>query len=205
MTNHLNLDDTRSYLDAAQHILTRYTTQGAEANTTAAIRDFFIEVGLVRQEDTNQEAHPAEGSTKAADLGISDRHLFFEVKPRIGTGGDSSKPAPGNIKQIDNYIRIAGRRVSAFSLTASIGFFAPLGTSRTRYAESHTGSPSNLPDSGMRSTSGFGTMCSLCHNSGLARWRASESDSARGRLPTTAIWPQSLAFTTPTRTSLLSR
>ena len=108
VTKHLTLDDTRSYRDAAQHILTRYTTRGAEANTTAAIRDFFIEVCLVRQEDTNQEAHPAEGSTKAADLGISDRHLFFEVKPRIGTGGDSSKPAPGNLEQIDNYVRIAG-------------------------------------------------------------------------------------------------
>ena len=108
MTKHLNLGDPRPYLDAAQHILTRYFALGAEANTTAAIRDFFLAVQLVEQDDTDHEAQPTEGSTKAADLGIFDRQLLIEVKSRIGTGSDSSKPAPNNLAQIDGYIRTAG-------------------------------------------------------------------------------------------------
>ena len=96
---HITPEDPRG-AQAAAEILRRHADGEPEANIASAVRSFLIITGLVRDEEVVEEAPPAKGSRRAADLTALD--TFVEFKRRIGpTAGGA--PHPQYVEQLDDY------------------------------------------------------------------------------------------------------
>ena len=103
MTTHLDMTDPK-YPAAANFILDRYESEGAEANITSAVRDFLLLTGLARSEEIVEENPPSDGSRRAVDLTALD--TFIEFKKRIGTNAGFD-PDPANVQQLDDYLALS--------------------------------------------------------------------------------------------------
>ena len=100
MLKHIDPDDPK-FRKAAAEIIRRHENFDAEANITAAVRDFLILTGLATNDEIALEEHPALGSRQAVDLKALD--TFMEFKRRIGTTGGST-PNPEYVDQLDDYL-----------------------------------------------------------------------------------------------------
>ena len=103
MTTHLDMTDPK-YAAAADFILDRYESEGAEANVTSAVRDFLLLTGLASAEEIVEENPPSDGSRRAVDLTALD--TFIEFKKRIGTNSGFD-PDPANVQQLDDYLELS--------------------------------------------------------------------------------------------------
>ena len=103
MATHLDMTDPK-YAAAADFILDRYESEGAEANVTSAVRDFLLLTGLASAEEIVEENPPSDGSRRAVDLTALD--TFIEFKKRIGTNSGFD-PDPANVQQLDDYLELS--------------------------------------------------------------------------------------------------
>ncbi|MYD41005.1 MAG: N-6 DNA methylase [Acidimicrobiia bacterium] len=98
-------------------MLGRYAESKREANTTSAVRDFLITCGLVNAAHIGEEESPSAEGRERADLIVPHKHVFVEVKLRIGTGGKSTTPDRSGLDQIDQYVRESGEPSAVGVLT----------------------------------------------------------------------------------------
>ena len=84
-----------AFLDTIRLIINRHQQNASEADIRAAVGNFLVFTGIATEEDLYRER-------KRIDL--QSTNLIIETKRRIGTRSGFT-PDPGNVKQLDGYMR----------------------------------------------------------------------------------------------------